>query len=295
MIIEEALQRAKLQRQALQRTASQSQSRAMPRPQATPPHAPDMKLERYSYDINACEANRILVPENVGTDTGTSLAAYRMLRTRILHRVRSNGWTTLAVTSPGPGEGKSVTALNLALSAAREKNNNVFLLDLDMSNPSMCPYLGIEPRHGITEFFADEAAPEQVLFSIGVDHLALAGGVDTSEFSSELLATGRLEVMLDYIRSAAPQPLIILDLPPVLSTDDFLVVATRIDATLLVLSEGRTRRDGVERTMDVLSGFTLAGVMLNRSHERVTDYYSRRYGYGYPAKSSHAQPPAGTQ
>lgn len=278
MIIQDALERAKLQRQSSHRAASHASAlRTAP----TAPRPTDLKLEQYEYNLRMCEENRILVPENVGEDTGVALAAYRMLRTRILQRARSNHWTTIAVTSPGPGEGKSVTALNLALSIAREKNNNVFLIDLDMSNPSTCRYLGIEPKHSITQFFTGEASADDVLFTVGIDRLVIAGGTQTSPFSSELLATGRLEALLEHIKASSPQPLIIFDLPPVLSTDDFLVAATRVDATLLVLSEGRTRRDGVSRAMELLSGFPLAGVMLNRSHERVTDYYGRRY-YEYP-------------
>ncbi|MFO7278075.1 MAG: CpsD/CapB family tyrosine-protein kinase [Pseudomonadota bacterium] len=277
MTIQDALEKAKRQRQALQRGGLHLTE--IPRPEPGGSRPIEREFPRVDYDLDACEAARILVPENTSLDVGSALAAYRMLRTRVLHRMRANRWTTLAITSPGPGEGKSVTALNLALSIAREKNNNVFLIDLDMNNPSVCRYLGIEPPRGIVRFFTGEVEAEDVLFTIGIDRLVLAGGVETTAFSSELLASGRLELLLDTIRRIAHQPLVLLDLPPVLSTDDFLVTAPRVDATLLVIAEGRTRRDGLQRTLDLLSGFTLAGVMLNRSHERVTDYYSRHYAY----------------
>src|SRR5690606_19302451 len=137
-------------------------------------------------------------------------------------------------------------------------NQNIFLIDLDMNNPSMCPYLGITPRHGVLRFFAGEAEPEDIFFSVGNERLALAGRKETTPFSSELLASGRLEMLLDYVNTVAPQSIILLDLPPVLSNDDFLVAAPRAHATLLVLAEGRTRREGVMRAMEVLSGFPLA-------------------------------------
>ncbi len=275
MIIEDALERAKRQRQGMARTGLHTGDAWRHDPAGAGPV--NLEFERIDYDLAACEANRIMVPEVEGPDTSAALTAYRMLRTRVLHRMRHNRWTTLAVTSPGPGEGKSVTALNVALSMAREKNQNVFLLDLDMNNPSICPYLGIAPRHGIVRFLAGQVEARDVFFRIGVDRLAIAGGVETTPYSSELLASGRLDVLLDYIRSIAPQPLVVIDLPPVLATDDFLVAATRIDATLLVLCEGKTRRDGVQRTMELLSGFPIVGVLLNRSHERVVDYYGHRY------------------
>src|SRR6185295_16963230 len=116
-----------------------------------------------------------------------------VLRTRILQRTRSNLWNTIGITSPGQGDGKSVTALNLALSLAREGNNNVFLIDLDMRNPKLCHYLGAVPPRDINDYFAGEAAPNEVLFSIGVDNLTLGGSLTSTDQASELLATGRVE------------------------------------------------------------------------------------------------------
>jgi len=277
MIIEQAIERMKRQTQAAPRPVFSAS--AARRHDSQDPAPVELKFPRLDYDLGACEQAHVLVPESEGNDTSCGLTAYRMLRTRVLHLMRSNRWSTLALTSPGAGEGKSVTAINLALSLAREQNQNVFLIDLDMSNPSVCAYLGITPPRGIVHFFAGTLEPQQVFFSVGIERLAIAGGVEATPFSSELLASGRLELLLKYVSSISPGALILLDLPPVLATDDFLVAAPRADATLLVLAEGKTRRDGVVRAMELLSGFTLAGVMLNRSRERVTDYYGRRYYY----------------
>jgi Mrp family chromosome partitioning ATPase len=278
MIIETAIDRIKQQqeRQAQRSGAVRYEVRRTAPPERRPTA---LTFPQMKYDAQLCEGNRILVPEAHESEMAYGFTAYRMLRTRVLQQMRANRWQTLAITSPGPGEGKSVTSLNLALSLAREQNQNVFLLDLDMCNPSVCPYLGITPHTGILRAFTGEAQPEDVFFSIGIDGLAIAGGIEATPFSSELLATGRMEHVLKYISSTFPDSVILLDLPPVLATDDFLVAAPRVDATLLVLAEGKTRRDAVTRTMEVLTGFPLAGVMLNQSQERVTDYYNRQYYY----------------
>lgn len=275
MIIEDAIQRMKHQRQAVHGNGAERYAGSRFETPATKPV--ELSFPRVDYDVTVCEENRILVPECDDKNAGAARVAYSMLRTRVLQLVRANRWSTLALTSPGPGEGKSLTALNLALSLCREQNQNVFLIDLDMSNPSMCAYLGITPPHGVLRYFAGEIEAQDVFFSIGAPRLTLAGGIEATPFSSELLASNRLEILLNHVASIAPHSLVILDLPPVLSTDDFLVAAPRADATLLVLAEGVTRRDGVQRAMEVLTGFPLAGVMLNRSRERVTDYYGRRY------------------
>jgi ABC-type proline/glycine betaine transport system permease subunit len=81
--------------------------------------------------------------------------------------------------------------------------------------------------------------------------------------------------VFEHIHSITRQPLILLDLPPILSTDDTLVVAPKIDACLLVLSEGGSRRDGAARALDLLAEFKLAGIVLNRSHDVTKDYYSK--------------------
>jgi len=185
-----------------------------------------LNFEPIAYNQVICEENRILIP-NEGDERLTAVASdsYRMLRTRLMHRMKSKSWTILGVTSPGPEEGKSVTALNLALSMAREKKRNVFLIDLDLRSPSLCPYLGIEPSTEITRFFDNEVEAEQLFFSIGVDNLAVAGGLISTSQSSELLSNGRLEGLIAYVKSLDPEALLVIDLPPVLNTADVLVAA----------------------------------------------------------------------
>jgi Mrp family chromosome partitioning ATPase len=224
--------------------------------------------------------NRVMLPdaEVNGADTRAS-ASYRMLRTRLLTRMRNHGWSTLAVTSPGPGEGKTLTTLNLAMNIAKDRSSDVFVIDLDMRNPSVCRYLGVTPPVEIISYFEGSIAPADVLFSIGVENLALAGGTTSSSRASELVSSGRLEELLTYIGGVAFNPIIILDLPPLLVTDEALMVAPRVDATALVVAEGRTRRDSLERAKQLLADFPFAGIVMNRSSESLgADSY---YGYGY--------------
>ena len=243
------------------------------------PRVKPAEFARIAYDPKSCEENRILVPDGEVHATPGAADAYNMLRTRLLQRARANGWTRIAVTSPGPGEGKSVTSLNLALSIARERHNSVFLLDLDLRNPSICAHLGLVPNVEIVRFLTGEVGPESVFFSIGVENLSIAGGLTGIEQSSDLLATGRVDQLIDYIRSIASHPLILIDLAPALSTADVLVVAPRVDATLLVVAQGKTRRDSLSRTVELLSEYTVAGVVLNRSRELLSDYYGYYRAY----------------
>jgi protein-tyrosine kinase len=246
----------------------------------TPPPSSQIQPHRVAFDPVSARENRLLLTAAVPEDRGT-VAAYGMLRTRILHRMRSKGWQTLGVTSASPQDGKSLTAVNLALSLAREKNSAVVLLDLDMRNPTVCRTLGITPQVEVRDFFEGRVdTPDNLFMSIGVDNLIIAGNVTATQNSAELLASTRLEELLTFIRQTTTSPLIILDLPPVLSPDDTLVVAPRIDALVLVASEGVTQREELQKASEVLADFQVAGLVLNRSSES-TQRYGYGYGYGY--------------
>jgi capsular exopolysaccharide synthesis family protein len=248
------------------------QATAMDRQTAIVERAPSFRF--VPYDSSLAQYNRVLMSDAQAASKTTGAAAYRMLRARLLQRARANSWTAIGVTSPGAGEGKSLTSINLALTIAREKNNNVFLIDLDMRNPKMCQYIGASPPTEINDFLAGDAQAQDCLFSIGIDNLTLAGTRTATDESSELLASGRVEELFQFIRNVAPEPLIIVDLPPLLSTDDALVVAPKVDACVLVVCEGKSRRDGAAKALELLSEFNLAGIVLNQSHTVVSDYYS---------------------
>jgi protein-tyrosine kinase len=271
MTVMEALEKAK----KLQQDRSRSQAPAVPRPSLQPAApAPPVPLHfpRLSVDQSACEANRVLfAPDN--DHHSVAFDAYRILRTRLGHRIAAEHWNSLAITSTGPGDGKSVTALNLSLAIANEGKRNVFLLDLDLRNPSLCSHLGVELAKGIGDYLAGSAKLEEIFFSIGVENLTLAGGRTSYKNSAELLGGERLRELIAGIDAMCPNALIIADLPPLINVADALVVAPRLSATLLVVAEGLTRREGLAHALEVLGGVTVAGVVLNHSREAVDKYY----------------------
>jgi capsular exopolysaccharide synthesis family protein len=240
-----------------------------------PPTQPErVDLPQLDLDIVTCTANRVIVP-GVEVRLGQlGSPSFRILRTRLLQQCRTNNWTSLAITSAGPGEGKTVTSLNLAINIAHAGNHDVFLLDLDMRNPSVCKYLGVTPPGDTVDYFKGAAEPSDILFRTNVDNLVIAGSISTANNASELLATDRLRSLMDYIHRISNKPLIVMDLPPVVNTDDALVVAPRVDAMVLVVSEGVTRRDNLERAVGLLSEFPMAGIVLNQCYESLgADYY----------------------
>lgn len=246
----------------------------------TPIHT--QALPVLQIDRKLADANRVLVDsETVGANARAS-AAYRLLRTRLMHRMASSNWTSLALTSVGPGDGKSLTALNLALSLARGRSGNVILLDLDLRSPSICQYLGAQPTHDLSSYFAGAGNAHDVLFTIGIDNLVIAGSSAPVQRASDFIASGRFEELLATIATLSSDPIVLLDTPPLLVTDEALLIAPRVDAIALVVSEGVTRRAHLERAKQVLEEFSFAGVILNRATETfgADSYYGYRYGAG---------------
>ncbi len=244
----------------------------------------DTPIQRRAFpllhvDPELAAVNRVLVDVASEIENARASAAYRILRARLMHRMAGNNWTTMALTSAGAGDGKSLTALNLALSFARGRSGDVILLDLDMRSPSICQYLGVNPPHDLSGYFAGAGSPQDVFFTIGVENLAIAGSSAPVERASDLIASGRFEELLASIATLFSDPIVLLDMPPLLVTDEALLVAPRVDAIALIVSEGVTRRDHLERAKQLLEEFSFAGVILNRASETfgADSYYGYRY------------------
>jgi Mrp family chromosome partitioning ATPase len=243
---------------------------------------PRLRIQPAQIALNAelCRERRLLVGSNDEHDA-SAVAAYRMLRTRLLHRARAQQWMTIAVTSAGPNDGKTLTALNLSFSMAREKSRDVVLLDLDMRNPSVCGTLGVEPERQLREYLEHDGDSRGLFFSVGAENLLISGSVTPTEHASELLGSPRFAQLIADIKQGTVNPVVLIDLPPVLVTDDALVVAPKIDAFLVVASEGLTSRADLTKTLDLLSEFPIAGVVLNRAAETTPGYdYGGYEGYG---------------
>jgi len=290
MTIQEALERAKrLRKERLQEQAANPEPAigaapavalepfrpSVPAPRPVPVPVKFESLATIGVSEDACARHRVLLSTEQQREFPQADAAYRLIRSKVRQRMQRGGWSTLAVSSPRQDDGKTVTALNLALSMAREKQRPVYVLDLDMRNPSVDKYLGLEEHRSITDFFTDQAEASEVIYETPVPFLFVACARERMDGASELLAGPKLEELLAHIRARSPDAVIVVDLPPVNVTDEALVVAPRVDAVLVVVSEGRTQRDDLSRTLGALSDFPVAGVVINRSSEHHADYYDQ--------------------
>ena len=215
-------------------------------------------------DANAMERNGVLLHV---TDTAAQ-RSYRILRTRVQQRMQAQGWHSLAVTASGVGEGKTLTAINLAISLARDINTWVYLVDLDLQRPMVSTYLGLKFEKGLSDYLAGNASFDEILYNPGAERLGIIPNSQRIEHSSDLLGSPRLRELCQSLAAERPRPLVIFDLPPILMSDDVLKVAPHVDCTLFVVSEGLTSRSMLQRASEALQDMNLLGVVLNRSAEQ---------------------------
>ena len=257
--IKQALEKARQERQIRQGTASSPVSE--PRQAAT--GSIDYQQTRsITLEDSVLKENRIVT----GLAPGPFTESYNLLRTQILQRFKENHWNVLAVTSPGPGEGKTLTAINLAISIAREVDYTVLLVDANLRHPWMLEHFGLEKRKGLSDYLIDDVPIAELLVQPSrVGHLVLLPGGRPVENSAEMLNSPKMAQLVADMKSRYHSRVIIFDLPPVLSSADALAFSPYVDAALLVVEEGTTRKPDVERAVELLSTTNIVGTVLNKA------------------------------
>ncbi|MDA7687879.1 CpsD/CapB family tyrosine-protein kinase [Pseudomonadales bacterium] len=190
---------------------------------------------------------------------------YRQLRSQILKKFRDNNWQTLAITSPKTGSGRTLTAVNLAISLSLEANQTVLLVDLDLRAPGVAGCLGIhEVDAGLMDYITGKSDLKDVLINPGYERLVVIPGTPQGAFTSEMLSSPEMKRAVSELVERYPSRLIVFDLPAVLDHDDALVFAPKCDATLMVLEEGGSKKADVERAYQLLEGTNIIGSVLNK-------------------------------
>ncbi|MEO7385709.1 MAG: CpsD/CapB family tyrosine-protein kinase [Gammaproteobacteria bacterium] len=215
--------------------------------------------------------NRIIaaLPEHKFKD------AYRMMRTRVLQTMRNNGWTSVAVTGPASGCGKTLTAINLAVSLAMEVTHTVLLVDLDLRRPSVHRYFGYEPELGLSDYLTTDLPLHQLLFTPHIDRLVVLPGRNVVANSAEMLRSPRMVALVNELKTRYPDRLVVFDLPPILAADDALAFSPYTDCFLMVAESGGTKKDDLQKAFEILKNTPLVGTVLNKSEAPTSGY-----GYG---------------
>ncbi|HFC54379.1 MAG TPA: polysaccharide biosynthesis tyrosine autokinase [Gammaproteobacteria bacterium] len=245
--------------------------------------APKGQQQRRRTQIVYTQTKRVKVSPEVlrrnrliaGSPNAPWANAYKILRARVLQKLREGGnLNTLGVTSATPGAGKSLTASNLALSMAMEVNKTVLLVDADLRRPVVHTYFGFEPKYGLSDYLTRGVPIEEMLVNPGIGRFVILPAGRPIENASEMLSSPRMGELVEELKSRYRSRYVIFDLPPMLVVDDVLSFAPYIDASLLVVEEGKSKQEDVTHCAELLSDMNMIGTVLNKSTETSTSYYS---------------------
>jgi capsular exopolysaccharide synthesis family protein len=189
--------------------------------------------------------------------------AYRTLRTNIQLSSIDSPIRALLVTSASADEGKSTTLANLAVAFA-QAGQRVVIVDSDLRRPSLHTIFGVANERGLTTMLLEDDAPAP-LVETSVPGLRLLASGPIPPNPSELLGSKRVEQAIERLRADAD--LLLFDAPPVLAVSDAAVLSRRVDAAMLIVSAGRTKRDHASRARQQLerAGARLLGVVLTNA------------------------------
>lgn len=191
--------------------------------------------------------------------------AYKVLRTRVLQKMRERGWNSLAVTSPNANAGKTVAAINLAISLALEVNQAVLLADADLRKPSLRQCLGLAPGSGLSDHLLDNTPIEDILLRLeGIGQLVVLPGSRPLANSAEMLSSPQMAQLVRTLKAHDTARLAVYDLPH-LQTADALAFLPLADAVLLVVEAGATTDEELAQAMEHLQGVPLVGTLLNKA------------------------------
>jgi protein-tyrosine kinase len=206
---------------------------------------------------------------------------YKRLRARVLMATKEAFHNTIMVTSSNPGEGKSVTALNLAVAIAGAYDHTVLLVDADLRNPSICRYLGLTPKYGLGDCLAGKVDISDAIIKTGIGKLAVLPAGKPSEHSAEALSSEKMKRLVTEMKDRYKDRYIIFDSSPLLVTADPLSLGKYVDGILLVVQADNTSEKTVSQAVALLRDYNILGVVLNNMPQRLATanypYYNQYY------------------
>ncbi|MHB8885750.1 MAG: CpsD/CapB family tyrosine-protein kinase [Methylovirgula sp.] len=201
--------------------------------------------------------------------------SFDMLRTQVLRSMDIKGWQVLAVTSPSAGCGKTMTAINLALSIARQPERSVLLIDMDLRKPQVASCLGFRGDEHLLGVLEGRTALSDALIEAHVrdQRFMVLPSKPMTSGSAEWMASRAMSKLLLEIKKDYPTCTVILDMPPVLHSDDVIAILPQLDCFLLVVAAGVTTVAQIEECNRHLQSVDILRIVLNKASELVTDDY----------------------
>lgn len=245
-------------------------------------------LQPWHVDLHALKRAGFLPASD---DTAARLAdEVRRVKRPLLDNIGGTGVQALkrperiVVTSAVPGEGKSFTTVNLALSLAREPDFEVLLVDADIPKADITRTLGLEERPGLMDALADETCrPADLVVRTDIPNLLVVPAGRRSSLTSELFGGRRMAYVLDQLGSRNRQRLLVFDSSPLLATPEAQVLVSHMGQVVLVVSAGHTRQHELRAAMECVTESQYVGLLLNMSRlPAIENHYYSHYNQYRP-------------
>ena len=256
----------------------------------TTPQAQSAAMSRTVHiDLAMLAAKGMVTPDQPRTAIAEE---FRVIKRPLLRNATDTGPARITnanlimVTSAMPGEGKTFSAINLAISMAMELDYTVLLVDADVSRPSVFRQLGLPPERGLMDVLAGEVTDlSDVLLRTNIEKLSILPAGMPHQRATELLASENMNRLLKQIASRYSDRIVVFDSPPLLVTTESRVLATHMGQVVLVVESERTTHSTVKQALATIESCPIKLMMLNKSrHSGPGSYYGYGYGYGYGEK-----------
>lgn len=251
------------------------------RPADVPGHRTDILVR---VDRNALRTEGMLPPEHQERALADQ---YRQIKRPLIANAFGRGTQQLPngrlimMASAMPGEGKTFTAINLALSTALEKDVSVLLVDADVAKPHISRTFGVSDELGLLDLLRDESAHvESFIIPTDVPGLSLLPAGRQSDTATELLASRRMEAVTKQLAAQDPSRIAVIDSPPLLLTSESRALAQSVGQIAMVVRAGFTPQQAVLDAIGFLGAGKFIGLVLNQSTLGTPSGYY--YGYGEP-------------
>jgi non-specific protein-tyrosine kinase len=218
-------------------------------------HSRAVRLNPRVMSANRCVA---FLPDS------PELEFYRQLRTRILQLSGGEGGATVMVTSAMPGEGKTLTSINLALTFAKEFKQTALLVDCDLRQQQVHTQMGFQSERGLVDYLMDDCPITELFVWPGVEKLSVISGGKTVRESCELLGSPGMKDLVLEMKNRYPERYVFFDVPSVLGSADAIAFSSLVDYILVVAQAGQTSLKDINRAVELLPAEKLLGLVMNR-------------------------------
>ena len=189
----------------------------------------------------------------------------------------------IMVTSARPGEGKTFTALNLALAFATERDVKALLVDVDTQHSTLGTILGLQGKKGIVDVLAAGLELSDVLVRTNIPNLLVLPPGQGGPHVPELFSSNQMVSLMSELTRRYPDRFIILDTPPCMASSDAAALAPLVGQIVFVVEAHRTQQDEIEAGLSMLSSCPRISLLLNKSELTSAHFGSYGYGYHYPS------------